>query len=74
MSELRAREQAGMRAARAAAARESRGAAAAHLERPSILSACLELLSRATLSMMFHSSSMLHLRTRCTERVKRLKS
>jgi hypothetical protein len=37
----------------------------AHLDRPSILSECFELLSRATFSMMFHSSSMLHLRTRC---------
>ena len=43
-------------------------AVGAHLDRPSILSACFELLSRATLSMMFHSSSMLHLRTRCKQR------
>jgi hypothetical protein len=36
-----------------------------HVDSPSILSWCFELLSRATLSMMFHSSSILHFRTRC---------
>ena len=53
----------GERSTEAEAAAAEAGAAS-HLDRPSILSECFELLSLATFNMMFHSSSMLHFLTR----------